>query len=81
MMRFPVRLLFSLLAVAAWVVVPGPRAAAQSQSTTQGADAQAPGNGTYIQVDPLAGVKYEERFDLSLGAAYGHIKAGPPPLQ
>jgi hypothetical protein len=38
-------------------------------------------NGTYVVVDPLAGVKYDERFDLSLGMAYGHIKAGPPPLQ
>ena len=39
------------------------------------------GNGTYIAIDPLAGVHYNERYDISLGAAYGHIKAGPPPLQ
>jgi hypothetical protein len=38
------------------------------------------GNGTYIVVDPLANVRYDNRFDVSLGAAYAHIKAGPPPL-
>ena len=80
-MRFPVRSLFFLLAIAAWIGVPGPRAEAQSQTANRGSDAQEPGNGTYVQVDPLAGVKYDERFDVSLGAAYGHIKAGPPPLQ
>jgi hypothetical protein len=36
-----------------------------------------PGNGTYIAVDPLAGVKYDNRWDISLGLAYGHIHAGP----
>jgi hypothetical protein len=35
------------------------------------------GNGTYIAVDPLANVRYDNRFDASLGAAYGHIMAGP----
>ena len=39
------------------------------------------GNGTYIAVDPLANVRYDNRFDVSLGAAYGHIKAGPTLLQ
>ena len=53
-----------------------------SQSTTP---SQAPtqsqpvsnANGTYISVDPLAGVKYDNRWDLSVGLAYGHIHAGP----
>jgi len=34
-------------------------------------------NGTYISVDPLAGVKYDNRWDVSVGLAYGHIHAGP----
>jgi hypothetical protein len=39
------------------------------------------GNGTYIQVDPLANVRYDNRYDVSLGMAYGHIKAGPTLIQ
>jgi len=35
------------------------------------------GNGTYIAIDPLAGVKYNNRWDVSVGMAYGHIHAGP----
>jgi hypothetical protein len=34
-------------------------------------------NGTYISSDPLAGVKYDNRWDVSVGMAYGHIHAGP----
>ena len=54
-----------------------PRAGAQGQSTA----ARTAGNGTYVAVDPLANVHYDHRYDISLGAAYAHIKAGPPPLQ
>lgn len=36
-----------------------------------------PANGTYISSDPLAGVKYDNRWDVSVGMAYGHIHAGP----
>ncbi len=35
----------------------------------------------YIVVDPLAGVRYDNRFDLSLTMAYAHFKAGPNILQ
>jgi hypothetical protein len=52
-------------------------AAAQAQSTAS----PTAGNGTYIAVDPLASVHYDNRYDLSLGAAYAHIKAGPNLLQ
>ena len=34
-------------------------------------------NGVYVSSDPLAGVKYDNRWDLSVGLAYGHIHAGP----
>ena len=49
--------------------------------TPQGADAQAPAYGVYISVDPLAKVRYNNRYDLSLGMAYDHMKAGPTLLQ
>ena len=39
------------------------------------------GNGTYIATDPLANVRYDNRFDLSLGAAAGNIHAGPVAMQ
>ena len=57
-----------------------------SQNSTQTAPAQpatnpATGNGTYISTDPLAGVRYDNRYDLSLGMAYDHMKAGPTLLQ
>ncbi len=38
-------------------------------------------NGRYISIDPLALVRYDNRFDLSLGMAYDHMKAGPNLLQ
>jgi hypothetical protein len=37
--------------------------------------------GVYISVDPLARVTYDNRYDLSLGLAYDHMKAGPALLQ
>ena len=42
---------------------------------------QAAGNGTYVATNPLAGVTYDNRFDLSLGMAYDHMKAGPSLLE
>lgn len=89
-MRFPVSLSAILLAVAAVALCDGLRAQSSSSQTpaqtppqneVQNVPAGTPGNGTYVVVDPLAGVRYNERFDVSLGAAYGHIKAGPPPLE
>src|ERR1700722_14543998 len=57
----------------------------QSQPTpvpsSQGPDAQTQSYGTYIASDPLARVSYDNRWDLSLGAGYDHIKAGPNLLQ
>jgi len=74
-MRLRVRLSTSILGIAALALCAG--LPAQAQSTA----AQSAGNGTYVVVDPLANVRYDNRFDISLGAAYAHIKAGPPPLQ
>ncbi len=54
-----------------------PTAAPSSQSP----DNQAPSYGTYVSVDPLARVRFDNRWDLSLGMAYDHMKAGPNLLQ
>jgi hypothetical protein len=94
MMRFPVSLSAILLAAAGVVLSGGAHAQSSSSQTPAQAPSQnppqsevqtvppgTPGNGTYVVVDPLAGVRYDERWDVSLGAAYGHIKAGPPPLE
>jgi hypothetical protein len=82
-MRFQASFAFWKAALAALVVFGGASGHAQSSSSTQSPQieptqpAPAP---TYVVIDPLANVRYDNRYDISLGAAYGHIKAGPPPL-
>ena len=49
------------------------QAPAQVQTQTQPTN----NNGSYIAIDPLAGVKYDNRWDVSVGLASGHIHAGP----
>ncbi len=48
---------------------------AQDQSTTP------PASPNYVSVNPLAAVRYDNRYDLSVGMAYDHMKAGPNLLQ
>jgi hypothetical protein len=74
MMRLSVRFSASIVAFAAVALCGGKCAQAQSTASPTA------GNGTYTPGDPLAGVRYDNKFDVSLGAAYAHIKAGPPPL-
>jgi hypothetical protein len=74
-MRSSVRFLASFLAVAALALAAGFRAQAQSTA------APTTGNGTYVVVDPLAGVRYDNRFDIYVAPAYDHMKAGPTLLQ
>ena len=74
-MRLPVCFSASLVALAALAVCAAPRAQAQSTASPTA------GNGTYIAIDPLSNVRYDNRYDLSLGTAYQHIKAGPNVLQ
>jgi hypothetical protein len=38
-------------------------------------------SGGYVAGDPLSGVRYDNRYDISLGMAYDHMKAGPEVLQ
>ena len=78
-MRLPVRLLLLIAAVAA-VVWPAEIIAQTQTTSTQNPD-QGPINGVYVPTNPLAGVRYDTRFDLSLGMAYDHMKAGPTLLQ
>jgi hypothetical protein len=54
---------------------------AGSALTAQSTAAPTAGNGTYIAIDPLANVRYDNRYDVSLGMAYDHMKAGPNLLQ
>jgi hypothetical protein len=63
---------------------PAPASPAAGQSSSSSAQAPAPAaepNGTYIAIDPLANVRYDNRYDVSVGMAYAHIKAGPNLLQ
>lgn len=76
-MRLPVSFTAAIATVAALTLCAGLRAHAQGQSTAS----PTAGNGTYIAIDPLANVRYDNRYDLSLGLAYDHMKAGPSLLQ
>lgn len=38
---------------------------------------QTSANGTYVASDPLANVRYDNRYDVSLGAAYVRFMPGP----
>jgi len=49
--------------------------------TSQSPDAQNSSYGVYVPLDPLSAVRYNNRYDLSLGLAYDHMKAGPSLLQ
>jgi hypothetical protein len=88
-MRSQVSLTAFLAAFAALLVCAGNGAQAQTpappasgQSSSSSAQVpEAPAAPTYIVVDPLANVKYDNRYDVSLGMAYAHIKAGPNLVQ
>lgn len=79
-MRLFVRFAPVFAAAAALALCTGLRAQDQS-SSSQLNTPQTAGNGTYIAVDPLSGVRYDNRYDVSLGMAYDHMKAGPTLLQ
>ncbi len=86
-MRFPVSLTVAAAAVAVLFLCAGEpgRAQAPSQSSSsQSAPVQAPTNvpePSYIAIDPLANIHYDNRYDMSLTMAYAHVKAGPNLLQ
>jgi len=89
-MHLQVKLSASIAAVICLFVCVGASLKAQDSSSqtqptaapsSQSPDNQAPSYGTYVSVDPLARVRYDNRWDLSLGMAYDHMKAGPTLLQ
>lgn len=78
-MRLSVRTSAALAVVAVLALSTG--TCAQAQSSSSSAAASTAGTGTYIAIDPLAGVRYDNRYDVSLTMAYDHMKAGPSALQ
>jgi hypothetical protein len=90
-MRLPVSLTVAVAAVALLFVCAGepgraqaPNPSGSGQSSSQSAPTQAPTTvpePSYIAIDPLANVRYNNRYDVSLTMAYAHIKAGPNLLQ
>jgi hypothetical protein len=90
MMHFPQRFTAIAAVVAGLVLCAGtPTRAQQNQQSTSSSqqqptteqESQAPPVPQYVQVDPLANVRYDNRYDLSVGFAYDHMKAGPNLLQ
>jgi hypothetical protein len=87
-MRFPESFSVAVAAVAVVFVCAGGRVHAQApnqpsssqSSPVQNTPERAPAP-VYISVDPLANVRYDNRYDVSVEMAYGHIKAGPNLLQ
>jgi hypothetical protein len=66
------------LCAAAAAQAPAPaQPSSSSNNTVQQAPDERPAPPAYVSVDPLAGVSYDNRYDISLGAAFGHIKPGP----
>lgn len=84
-MHLPARFSALFAAAATLFLCSGAAAPAQSSSSqtpgqTVSTQSASP-NGTYIAINPLAGVRYDNRFDVSLGMAYDHMKAGPTLIQ
>lgn len=69
----------------ALLLLPAAQGQSSSSSSSSQSSIQQTGQETnptpYISVDPLARVRYDNRYDLSLGMAYDHMKAGPTLLQ
>ncbi len=80
-MRLPVKFSLCSAVLVLGLLASTSRAYAQVQPAAQSTSSQPTGNGTYIVVDPLANVKYDNKYDVSLGMAYDHMKAGPNLLQ
>ncbi|HWE85337.1 MAG TPA: hypothetical protein VG267_10365 [Terracidiphilus sp.] len=81
-MRFPASLPLSLAVAALSLCAALPLSAQESssQTQTQTPPVQQPAP-SYVVIDPLAGVRYDNRYDITLAFAYDHAKAGPNLLQ
>jgi len=73
-MRLQVRSFAPFVAVAFLALHAADRAQAQSAPPNAPAG---PANGVYISSDPLANVRYDNRYDLSVDMAYARVMAGP----
>jgi hypothetical protein len=85
--RFSVSIVVAVvLALWAGSVLVRAQGSPSGSSSSQSAPIQKPQdqsstNGRYISIDPLALVRYDNKFDVSLGMAYDHMKAGPNLLE
>jgi hypothetical protein len=70
-------LIVAAFAVVSTAALHGQTAPAGQTAPTQTVTQPQSVNGAYISSDPLAGVRYDNRWDVSVGLAYGHIHAGP----
>jgi hypothetical protein len=73
-MRLQVSLFAPFVAVAVLALLAADRAQAQVAPPTAPVG---PASGVYIASDPLAGVRYDNRYDLSVDLAYARVMAGP----
>lgn len=87
-MHLPIKLFATSAVVCALTVCAVGRAQESSSqnsqpqsSSSQGPQTPATQYGVYVAVDPLAKVRYDNRYDISLGMAYDHMKAGPTLLR
>jgi hypothetical protein len=80
-MRLPVRFSLFLAVLLLGLLSLTLSAGGQVQPAAKSTASQTTGNGTYIVVDPLANVRYDNKYDLAIGMAYAHMKAGPNLLQ
>ena len=83
-MRFPVRFAASVAALClcasrSFAQTAPSQSSSQTPSSVQSPTSQA--SPAYIVIDPLANIHYDNRYDLSVGMAYAHLKAGPNLLQ
>jgi hypothetical protein len=87
MMRLPQRLSVTVAAFAVLFVCASERLhsqAANQSSSSQSAPVRTPERApapVYVSIDPLANVRYDNRYDVSVEMAYAHVKAGPNLLQ
>jgi len=80
-MRLPVRFSLFLSVLVFGLLTADLCAYSQVRPSVQSTSSQTTGNGTYVVIDPLANVHYDNKWDVSLGLAYDHMKAGPTLLQ
>jgi hypothetical protein len=78
-MHLPVR--FSFFAAFAALTLASALSSSAQSSSAQTSPGGPPESPVYVSIDPLGRVRYDNRYDLSLGMAYDHMKAGPTLLQ